>query len=131
MKTSSREETIAFAKNYAKSLQSGDILLLSGDLGAGKTTFVQGLASGLGIAEEITSPTYAYMNNYNDKLYHFDCYRIQNAMEAEVLGLTDYFDLDGICVIEWAENILDILPAECKKIILKKIDENTREIEVL
>ena len=131
MKTSSREETIAFAKNYAKSLQSGDILLLSGDLGAGKTTFVQGLASGLGIAEEITSPTSAYMNNYNDKLYHFDCYRIQNAMEAEVLGLTDYFDLDGICVIEWAENILDILPAECKKIILKKIDENTREIEVL
>ena len=131
MKTSSREETIAFAKNYAKSLQSGDILLLSGDLGAGKTTFVQGLASGLGIAEEITSPTYAYMNNYNDKLYHFDCYRIQNAMESEVLGLTDYFDLDGICVIEWAENILDILPAECKKIILKKIDENTREIEVL
>lgn len=131
MKTSSREETIAFAKNYAKSLQSGDILLLSGDLGAGKTTFVQGLASGLGITEEITSPTYAYMNNYNDKLYHFDCYRIQNAMEAEVLGLTDYFDLDGICVIEWAENILDILPAECKKIILKKIDENTREIEVL
>lgn len=131
MKTSSREETIAFAKNYAKSLQSGDILILSGDLGAGKTTFVQGLASGLGIAEEVTSPTYAYMNNYNDKLYHFDCYRIQNAMEAEVLGLTDYFDLDGICVIEWAENILDILPAECKKIILKKIDENTREIEVL
>lgn len=131
MKTSSREETIAFAKNYAKSLQSGDILILSGDLGAGKTTFVQGLASGLGITEEITSPTYAYMNNYNDKLYHFDCYRIQNAMEAEILGLTDYFDLDGICVIEWAENILDILPAECKKIILKKIDENTREIEVL
>ncbi len=105
--------------------------IISGFLGAGKTTFVQGLASGLGIAEEITSPTYAYMNNYNDKLYHFDCYRIQNAMEAEVLGLTDYFDLDGICVIEWAENILDILPAECKKIILKKIDENTREIEVL
>lgn len=131
MKTSSREETVAFAKEYAKSLQAGDIVLLSGDLGAGKTTFVQGLANGLGIDEQITSPTYAYMNTYKDKLYHFDCYRLKNAMEAELLGLTDYFYLEGICVIEWAENIMDILPENCKKVILKKIDENTREIEVL
>ena len=130
MKTNSREQTIEFAENFAKTLQSGDILLLSGDLGAGKTTFVQGLANGLGLDVQITSPTYAYMNSYDDKLYHFDCYRLKNGMEAELLGLTDYFYLDGICVLEWAENIVDVLPKHCKKINIKKVDENTREIEV-
>ena len=130
MKTINREQTIAFAKQYAKTLQVGGIVLLSGDLGAGKTTFVQGLANGLGIDAQITSPTYAYMNSYDDRLYHFDCYRLKNSTEAELLGLTDYFYLDGICVIEWAEHIEDALPKACKKVNIKKIDENTREIEV-
>lgn len=131
MKTTSREQTIAYAAAFAKSLMAGDVVLLSGELGAGKTTFVQGLAIGLGIDEQITSPTYAYMNNYQDKLYHFDCYRLQNGVQAEMLGLTEYFYLEGICVVEWAENIADVLPANCKKIEIEKIDENTREIKVL
>lgn len=131
MKTTSRKQTIAFAIEYAKTLKLGDIILLAGDLGAGKTTFVQGLAIGLGLDVEVTSPTYAYMHSYADKLYHFDCYRLKSGAEAEILGLTDYFDANGICVLEWAENIAEVLPQNCKKINIQKVDENTREIEVL
>ena len=124
-----REGTINFAKEYAKSLKAGDIVLLYGDLGAGKTTFTQGLAEGLGINEQVTSPTYAYMQNYADRLYHFDCYRLESGAQAELLGLTEYFDCGGICVIEWAENLREVLPQNCKSIYIHKIDENTREIE--
>lgn len=121
-------ETIAFAKEYAKSLRRGDILLLNGDMGAGKTAFTKGIALGLGIEEEITSPTYAYMNSYDDLLYHYDCYRISSERQAENLGLADYFDADGICVIEWSENIAGLLPDRCKQITIEKINERERRI---
>lgn len=128
MVTASEEETIRFAKEYAKTLRAGDVVLLHGELGAGKTVFVKGIAQGLGIEEEITSPTYAYMNDYGG-LYHYDCYRLKSGAQAEALGLTDYFYADGICVIEWSENIADVLPERCKEVFIRKIGENEREIE--
>ena len=130
MKTisSSEKETALIAEKYAKTLRLGDVVLLCGDLGAGKTAFTKGIAKGLGISEEVTSPTYAYLNVYGDKLYHYDCYRLSCSEDAEALGLTDYFGEDNICVIEWAENIIDAIPKTAKKVTINKIDENKREI---
>ena len=127
--TSSREETENFAREYAKTLSAGDVVLLDGDMGAGKTVFSKGVADGLGIEEEVTSPTYAYMNDYDGRLFHYDCYRIESVEQAENLGLADYFDMGGICLIEWAQNIAPLLPRKVKRVVIKKIDENKREIE--
>ena len=127
--TSSREETENFAREYAKTLSAGDVVLLDGDMGAGKTVFSKGVADGLGIEEEVTSPTYAYMNDYDGRLFHYDCYRIESVEQAENLGLADYFDMGGICLIEWAQNIAPLLPRVVKRVYIKKINENEREIE--
>ena len=125
----SREETMRFAQEYAKTLRAGDIVLLDGDMGAGKTVFAKGVAKGLGVQEEVTSPTYAYMNDYDGALFHYDCYRIESAEQAESLGLADYFDMGGICLIEWSQNIATLLPNYCKRVCIEKVDENTRKIE--
>ena len=127
--SNSREETHAFAKAYAKTLKAGDTVLLDGDMGAGKTVFAKGVAKGLGITEEVTSPTYAYMNDYDGRLFHYDCYRIESVEQAENLGLADYFDMGGICLIEWSQNIAPILPKKVKRVAIRKISENEREIE--
>ena len=127
--TSSREETEAFACEYAKTLQGGDVVLLDGDMGAGKTVFSKGVAKGLGILEEVTSPTYAYMNDYDGVLFHYDCYRIESVEQAEHLGLADYFDMGGICLIEWAQNIAPLLPKQVKRVCIKKLGDEKREIE--
>ncbi len=124
----SEKATILFAKQYAKTLRAGDVVLLNGEMGAGKTVFVKGVAQGLGIKTEILSPTYAYMNDYDGKLYHYDCYRLKNGAQAESLGLTDYFGGKGICLIEWAENIADVLPETHKTVTIKKISTENREI---
>lgn len=124
----SEEATIQFAKEYAKTLKSGDVVLLYGEMGAGKTVFVKGVAQGLGVDDEILSPTYAYMNDYYGKLYHYDCYRLSSGEQAERLGLTDYFYADGVCVIEWAQNIKSVLPSDCKKVTIKKLGTKNREI---
>lgn len=124
----SREQTEAFAFQYAKTLRAGDVVLLDGDMGAGKTVFAKGVARGLGIDEEVTSPTYAYMNDYDGKLFHYDCYRIETPEQAERLGLADYFDMGGICLVEWAQNIAPLLPKDVKRVRINKINENEREI---
>ena len=128
MISKSERETMEFAKKYAKTLSAGDVVLLEGEMGAGKTVFVKGLAEGLGIDEEITSPTYAYMNDYGGVLYHYDCYRLKSGAQAEALGLCDYFYAGGVCVIEWAQNIADVLPRNCKTVRIVKKGENEREI---
>lgn len=124
----SREETLSFAESYAKTLRGGDVVLLDGEMGAGKTVFTKGLAKGLGIEEEVTSPTYAYMNDYDGRLFHYDCYRIESVEQAERLGLADYFDMGGICIVEWAQNIAPLLPKKVKRVTIKKLSENEREI---
>ena len=123
------EQTQEFAKEYAKSLKAGDVVLLDGDMGAGKTAFAKGVALGLGIEEEVTSPTYAYMNDYDGRLFHYDCYRIESVEQAESLGLADYFDMGGICLIEWSQNIAPLLPRVVKRVKITKINETKREIE--
>ncbi|MBQ8658840.1 MAG: tRNA (adenosine(37)-N6)-threonylcarbamoyltransferase complex ATPase subunit type 1 TsaE [Clostridia bacterium] len=124
----SREETEAFAERYAKTLSAGDVVILDGDMGAGKTVFAKGVAKGLSIEEEVTSPTYAYMNDYDGRLFHYDCYRIESVGQAESLGLGDYFDMGGICLVEWAQNIAPLLPKKVKRVQILKIDEDQREI---
>jgi tRNA threonylcarbamoyladenosine biosynthesis protein TsaE len=124
----SAQETMRFATEYAKKLKSGTVLLLNGEMGAGKTVFCKGLAKGLGIEDEILSPTYAYMNDYDGKLYHYDCYRLSDGSQAEALGLTDYFYGNGICVIEWAQNIASVLPEHCVTVTINKVSEGIREI---
>ncbi len=125
----SAKETLEFASEYVKTLNKGDVVLLNGEMGAGKTVFAKGVAQGLGIEDEVLSPTYAYMNDYSGKLYHYDCYRFSCGAQAEALGLCDYFYSDGICLIEWAENIKDVLPETYKTVTITKLGENLRRIE--
>ena len=124
----SEADTLSFAKEYAKTLQAGDVVCLEGDMGAGKTVFAKGVAQGLGIFEEVTSPTYAYVNSYANKLFHFDCYRVESEAFAESLGFSEYFDMGGICLVEWSENIKGLLPQSVKRVTIKG-SGNTREIE--
>jgi tRNA threonylcarbamoyladenosine biosynthesis protein TsaE len=125
--SSIQTEEIGF--EYAKTLTKGDVVLLSGDLGAGKTVFVKGVAKYFGL-NGVTSPTYAYLNVYGDLLYHYDCYRLSCGEDAERLGLTDYFGGDNICIIEWAENIEDSLPSNTKKVNITKVSDTERKIEL-
>lgn len=125
--TESEKETINAAKEYAKTLKKGDVVLLKGDLGAGKTEFVKGVAEYFGFTG-VTSPTYAYLNVYGDYIYHYDCYRLSSGEDAEALGLTDYFGKDDICLIEWAENIESVLPENAKTVVIEKVDNDKRKI---
>jgi tRNA threonylcarbamoyladenosine biosynthesis protein TsaE len=125
-----REQTQAFACEYAKTLNPYDVVLLDGDMGAGKTVFAKGVAKGLGIEEEVTSPTYAYMNDYGGRLFHYDCYRIESVEQAERLGLADYFEMGGVCLIEWSQNIAPLLPPNVKRVRIEKVSEDERKITI-
>ncbi len=121
------KETESIAFEYAKTLNKGDVIILSGDLGAGKTHFVKGVARYFGFIG-VTSPTYAYLNVYDNFIYHYDCYRLSCGEDAERLGLTDYFNGDNICIIEWAENIEDALPETVKTVRIEKLGDDERKI---
>lgn len=123
----SPEQTLAWAENYAKTLSAGDVVLLDGEMGAGKTVLAQGIARGLGVCEDVLSPTYAYVNSYAP-MFHFDCYRIESVRQAEELGFADYFEAGKICLVEWSERIAPLLPAGCKRVLIRKMGENEREI---
>lgn len=118
----SAEETKEFAKSFALALKPGDVICLDGDLGAGKTAFVQGMAKGMGIDDYITSPTFTIVNEYYGTmpLYHFDVYRIAESEEMYEIGYDEYITGDGVCVIEWADIISDILPDERYEIDIQK-----------
>ncbi len=133
--SNSPDETQTFAADMAKRLTAGDVLCLYGDLGAGKTAFVQGLAKGLGIDEPITSPTFTIVNEYEGRLplYHFDVYRIADSDEMYEVGFDEYVYGEGVSVIEWPQLIADILPDRRYDIEIKKDlerGENYREITV-
>lgn len=125
----SEEETLRFAEQYARSLHAGDVVLLEGKMGAGKTVFAKGVARGLGIACEVTSPTYAYINSYEDRLFHFDCYRVPSEEYAERLGFAEAFDSGGICLVEWGEKIRGLLPERAVTVRIRRRSEEEREIE--
>ena len=120
------QDTIDFAKNFAKNLKLGDIVVLSGELGSGKTKFVQGILEYFNLANEISSPTFTIVNEYtSDKvnIYHFDVYRLEDSDEFFAIGGEEYFS-KGICLIEWGELIEDILQKPYTKICFKKNNDD-------
>lgn len=127
------EETKKLANNFAASLIGGEVVLLNGDLGAGKTTFTQFVFSALGVKEVVNSPTFAILKSYQGKfkLHHFDTYRItyEEAIEA---GFDEVFEeKDSIIFVEWSENIAPLLPEKVIKINIKHLSENEREFEII
>lgn len=134
----SEEETRKIGYELGEKAAKGEIYCLQGDLGAGKTVFTKGFAQGLNITEHITSPTFTIVNEYHSgriPFYHFDVYRIGDVEEMFEIGYEEYFYGDGVCLIEWAELITDILPDDVKWIKIEKDltsdNENYRKIEVL
>lgn len=123
------EDTYALARKIAERLKGGEVILLNGNLGAGKTTFTKGLAKALGIDEVVTSPTFTFMKEYKGRLslYHFDMYRAEDEDELYELGLSDYLYADGICVIEW--NKFESVPNPIV-IDVKTTGEEEREFDV-
>jgi tRNA threonylcarbamoyladenosine biosynthesis protein TsaE len=128
------QDTIEFASKFASKLEKKDIVLLSGELGSGKTKFVQGVLKYFGLENEISSPTFTIVNEYNAQridIYHFDVYRLTDEDEFYAIGGEEYFT-QGICLIEWGEIIEDILPPDYIKITFKKDDQNEeyRELQI-
>lgn len=126
-------ETIAFAEKLGKLIRGGDIIAYRGSMGAGKTTFTRGLCVGMGLPDDVTSPTFALVNEYRGEaitLYHFDMYRINGADDLETTGFYDYMGEDSVLAVEWSENIEDCFPTGTIFITITHIDENTRQITV-
>lgn len=119
----STEDTYEIGRKLAEYARSGSVYCLYGDLGTGKTVFSQGFAAGLGITDAVCSPTFTVLKEYHDgrlPLYHFDVYRIGSDDEMDEVGYYDLIDKDGVCLIEWAELIKDILPEEYYKVTIEK-----------
>ena len=129
-KTESPEETIELASKIGAVLRKGDVIAYRGGLGAGKTTFTRGLAIGAGLEDEVTSPTFALINEYHGNLdiYHFDMYRIEGTDDLETTGFLDYPMDESVFVIEWSENISEILPENTIYIEIKRTGDESREI---
>jgi len=128
--SNSPEQTQQFAERLAKLLGPGDVIALEGDLGAGKTTFTQGLAKGLGIKTVVNSPTFTIIKEYQGTLplYHMDVYRVED--EFEELGFDEYFYGEGITVVEWASMIRSVLPPVLLEIYIKRAEGDSREIQI-
>jgi tRNA threonylcarbamoyladenosine biosynthesis protein TsaE len=137
MISKSVKDTQKLAKEVAKNLKGGEILALVGDLGGGKTHFSKGVCEYFNVKQEVQSPTFTLINEYyvNKKdiktIYHMDMYRLENEKEAQNLGLFEIFeDKTGVCLIEWADKIKNLLPKRTKFIEFDFVDENTRKIKI-
>lgn len=130
VRTTSTEETLQFSKDLAQKLQPGDVITLEGDLGAGKTTFTKGLAVGLDIKKNVSSPTFTIIKEYNGRLplYHMDVYRLEDSYED--LGFDEYFEGQGVTVVEWAHLIEEQLPNELLQIKITHGEENSRILTI-
>ena len=128
----SREQTLEIGRRIGNALAPGDIVALIGELGSGKTCLTQGMAKGLGVAENVpvVSPTFTLVNEYPGRvpLVHLDVYRLSGPRDLEDMGYEEYFYGGGVVVIEWAEKILDLLPQTTIVVRMTYIDENTREL---
>lgn len=132
--TTSESQTAATGKALANVLTVGDLVVLSGPLGAGKTCFIKGLALGLGIAEDdIKSPSFTLVNEYYGRLplFHFDLYRMKESSELYQIGWDDYLLRDGIMVVEWGEKAAEFLPERRIEINMEIVSENERELKII
>ena len=117
----------------AEKLKAGDVILLEGDLGAGKSEFARGVAKGLGVTETVTSPSFTILNVYESgklPLYHFDWYRLESSEELYELGMDEYLGGNGIALVEWPGRCPDAVPEECLRIRITATAENSRQIEM-
>ena len=132
--THSPDETRALGRTLAQALQGGAVVAFTGDLGAGKTAFVSGMAEGLGIEERLTSPTFTIVNEYEGgrlPLFHFDMYRLGSADELFHIGWEDYLARNGVCAVEWSENVDEALDGDTIRVdISRGEDDNTRIITI-
>ena len=123
IETNSPEETFALGQKLGEQAKAGQIYTLNGDLGVGKTVFTQGIARGLGITEAVSSPTFTIVQVYDEgrlPFYHFDVYRIGDVEEMDEIGYEDYFYGEGVCLIEWADLIREILPEQMCRVTIEK-----------
>ncbi len=123
IETRSAEETFEYAKSLGEKAEAGDVYCLTGDLGTGKTVFAQGFAAGVGVTDTVNSPTFTIVQVYEDgriPFYHFDVYRIGDSEEMYEIGFEEYVYGEGVCLIEWAELIEDILPDKYTKVLIEK-----------
>lgn len=130
--THSPEETEALGQALGQTLKGGEIVAYTGDLGAGKTAFTRGLARGLGITMQVTSPTYTLVNEYTGgrlELFHFDMYRLGSSEELFDIGWDDYLLRGGVCAVEWSENVADALE-DAIWVRISRLDDDTRQIEI-
>ena len=133
IETHSAEETRALGRKMAEEFQAGTVVLLRGELGAGKSELARGIAQGLGVTETVTSPSFTILNVYESgrlPLYHFDWYRLESAEELYELGMEEYLGGDGVALVEWPEKCEDAVPEGCITIRLNEIGENGRKIEI-
>jgi tRNA threonylcarbamoyladenosine biosynthesis protein TsaE len=131
-RTSSEEETIELGERLAATLPRKCVVLLIGNLGAGKTTLAKGIVNGLGAAsaDEVSSPTFTLIHEYSDRVYHVDLYRLDDPVAVGRLGLEELFDCDAVVLIEWGERFPELMPAERVEIRLSRVEDEEREIEV-
>jgi tRNA threonylcarbamoyladenosine biosynthesis protein TsaE len=132
-RTASEEETIALGERLARALPPHGVVLLTGNLGAGKTMLAKGIVSGLGAApaEEVSSPTFTLIHEYgNGRVYHVDLYRLEEPRELATLGLDELFEREAMVLIEWGERLGRFLPWERTEIRIRAVDHDEREIEV-
>jgi tRNA threonylcarbamoyladenosine biosynthesis protein TsaE len=134
-RTASEEETIALGERLARELPARGVVLLIGNLGAGKTTLTKGIAHGRGAAEpdDVASPTFTLIHEYGSPatVYHIDLYRLEEPRQVATLGLEEIFDRDALVLIEWGERFPELMPLGCTEIHLRTLAENEREIEVI
>lgn len=128
------EELRRYGASVAAGLSAGAVIALTGELGAGKTTFAQAVAAGLGVREAVTSPTFTLVQEYRSgrlPFYHFDVYRLASSEDAEELGIEEYFYGDGVCVVEWAERVEALLPPDAMRVHLAYgPDEGARDVVI-
>lgn len=134
IESNSVEETIAIGEDFAKELNAGDVVCLEGELGAGKTHFVKGIASHFGINyDKVNSPTFTLINEYSGSLpvYHFDCYRLKSVQEALEIGIEEYLYGEGVSIIEWPSKIKELIPEDAIQVEIKHGGISKRNIFIL
>ncbi|MDO4478421.1 MAG: tRNA (adenosine(37)-N6)-threonylcarbamoyltransferase complex ATPase subunit type 1 TsaE [Lachnospiraceae bacterium] len=130
----SSEETKAFGRKLAEAAKKGEVYALIGNLGAGKTVLAKGFAEGIGITEAVSSPTFTILQEYDEgrlPFYHFDVYRIDDPVEMDEIGFEDYLDGDGVCLVEWADEVRELMPADTIRIEIERAPELGDDIRII